>query len=152
MTMIMVVMAEPAEEAEPFGVTARIELSPADIDFLGHLNQARYHGFLGEARNRLLTRAFPDNHGAEGTFVLARAELDYHNEVRLADGYVDVRAWIVQVGTKSITIENDITRPDGVLAARGVAIMVAWDRDQRRSRLVSDVERSVFDGAPAPRA
>jgi len=148
----MVVMAEPSERTELPGVTARIELSPADIDALGHLNQARYHGFLGEARHRLLTRDFPDDHGAEGTFVLARAELDYHNEVRLADGYVDVRARIIKVGTKSITIENEIIRPDGIIAARGVAIMVAWDRNQRRSRPVSDVERFVYDGAPAPGA
>ena len=127
-------------------------MSPADIDGLGHLNQARYHGLLGEARHRLLTRNFPGDDGVEGTFVVARAELDYHNEVRLADGYVDVRARIIQIGTKSITIENDIIRPDGILAARGIAIMVAWDRVHRRSRPVSDAERSVYDGAPATRA
>jgi acyl-CoA thioester hydrolase len=150
--MIMVVMSPESKPAEPPEVTQRIELTPADIDGLGHLNQARYHGLLGEVRYRLLTRSFPARIGTDGTFVLAHAELDYHNEVRLADGYVEVRARIARVGTKSITIENDMIRPDGILAARGVVIMVAWDRDQRRSRPVSDAERSVYDGAPAPRA
>jgi acyl-CoA thioester hydrolase len=150
--MIMVVMSPQPKPAEPPEVTQRIELTPADIDGLGHLNQARYHGLLGEVRYRLLTRDFPDENGTDGTFVLAHAELDYHNEVRLSDRYVDVRARIVRVGTKSITIENDMVRPDGVLAARGAVIMVAWDRDQRRSRPVSDAERSVYDGAQAPRA
>jgi acyl-CoA thioester hydrolase len=150
--MIMVVMSSQPQRAEPPAITERIDLSPADIDSLGHLNQARYHGLLGAARYHLLTRSFPDENGTDGTFVLARAELDYHNEVRLADGYVEVRARIIRVGTKSITIENDMVRPDGIVAARGVVIMVAWDRDLRRSRPVSDVERSVYDGAPAPRA
>jgi acyl-CoA thioester hydrolase len=150
MTMIMVVMSSQPKPADPPEVTERIELSPADIDGLGHLNQARYHGLLGEARFRLLTRSFPEANRVDGTFVLARVELDYHHEVRLVDGYVDVHARIVRVGTKSITIENELVRPEGVVAATGVVVMVAWNKDQRRSRPVSDAERSVYDGAAAP--
>jgi acyl-CoA thioester hydrolase len=128
-------------------VTLRIALTESDIDDLGHLNQARYHGLLGQARQRLLSHDFAGAPGREGTFVLAHAELDYYREVRLADAYVDARARIVRVGTKSVTIENELLRPEGALAARGSVVMVAWDRDARRSRDISAAERAAYGAA-----
>lgn len=127
-------------------VTNRLTLSASDIDGLGHLNQARYHDLLGAARMRVLTQAFTEGTDQAGTFVVARTELNYHREVRLADDYVDVSARIAGVGTKSVTIENEIVRPEGIVAARGVTIMVAWDRQSRRSRFVSDAERAAYGG------
>jgi acyl-CoA thioester hydrolase len=131
-------------------VTTRFTLGPSDIDGLGHLNQGRYHDLLGSARMRVLTEPLDgrgrDPDGRDGTFVVARTELDYRREVRLADGHVDVCARIARVGTKSVTIENEIRRPDGVVAARGVTTMVAWDRDARASRAVSGAERAAFGG------
>lgn len=130
----------------PVAVTTRVELQDGDIDGLGHLNQARYHDLLGAARLRLLTLAFPDRRGGEATFVVARTELDYLREVRLGDGHVDVHARIAAVGTRSVTIANEIVRPDGVVAARGLTTMVAWDRAARRSRPVSAAERLAYTG------
>jgi acyl-CoA thioester hydrolase len=129
-------------------VTTRFTLGPSDIDGLGHLNQGRYHDLLGRARMRVLTEPLADRDadGRDGTFVVARIELDHRSEVRLADGHVDVHARIARVGTRSVTIENEIRRPDGIVAARGVATMVAWDRDARASRVVSGAERAAFGG------
>jgi acyl-CoA thioester hydrolase len=121
----------------------RFTLSEQDIDGLGHLNQSRYHHVLGLARMRVLTESVPETE-LGGAFVVARAELDYLREVRLADGFVDARAEIVRVGNKSVEIVNEVVRPDGIVAARGVATMVAWDSVARRSRPVSDVERAAF--------
>ena len=92
---------------------------------------------------RVLTQSVP---GTEmgGGFVVARTELDHLREVRLAEGFVDARAEIVRVGIKSVDIVNEVIRPDGIVAARGVATMVAWDRVERRSRPISDVERGAF--------
>jgi acyl-CoA thioesterase FadM len=121
----------------------RFTLSEQDIDGLGHLNQSRYHHVLGLARMRVLTQSVPDP-DLRGAFVVARSELDYLQEVRLADGFVDVLAQIIRVGNKSVEIVNEVIRPDGIVAARGVAAMVAWDPVARRSRPVSDVERGAF--------
>jgi acyl-CoA thioester hydrolase len=122
----------------------QIPLTDEDMDQLGHLNQARYHGFLGRARAKLLSGKV--ERGDRGAFVVARVELDYHHEVRRTDGHVEVWAKIARVGDKSVTIENEIRRPDGTLAARGLAIMVAWDDVERRSRHVSDAERAALGG------
>jgi acyl-CoA thioesterase FadM len=118
----------------------RFTLSEQDIDGLGHLNQSRYHHVLGLARMQVLTESVP----VGGAFVVARTELEYLREVRLADGFVDARAEIIRVGNKSVEIVNEVIRSDGIVVARGLATMVAWDSVARRSRPVSDVERAAF--------
>ena len=130
---------------EPAELTVRIELSDDDMDRLGHLNQARYHSFLGSTRGRLLSSRV--DRGDRGAFVVARIELDHHHEVLRSDGHVEVRARVLRVGAKSVTIENEIRRPDGTLAARGLAIMVAWDDVARCSRAMTDDERVALGGA-----
>jgi acyl-CoA thioester hydrolase len=118
--------------------TIRIVLRWRDMDMLGHVNQAVYHELLEEGRGALLAslgdvRSFP--------FVLARVELDYRHEVRHADGHVDVRTFVQRVGRTSITVGQELTLPDGTPAAAGVSVLVAWDREARSARPLSDAER-----------
>jgi acyl-CoA thioester hydrolase len=133
-------------EATKREITERIVLTEDDIDQLGHVNQARYHDLLGHARNLLLTQGVEQPSGPDGKYVVARTELDYHRELRLVDGYADVHAQIARVGTKSVTIANELIRPDGVVAASGVTTMVAWDPEARRSRTISPAERAHYGG------
>jgi acyl-CoA thioesterase FadM len=133
----------------PLEVTERITLRERDMDGLGHLNQARYHDLLGVIRRRLL-RSWFDEASPDGVFVVVRTELEHRREVRLGDGYVYAHAQIVRVGTKSVTINNQVIRPDGIVAASGVATMVAWDREGRRSRPISDAERAVYTNQTNP--
>ena len=79
----------------------------------------------------------------EGAEELART---LANEVSPLTWLGFVAAEIAGVGTKSITINNQINRPDGIVAARGVVIMVAWDREGRCSRPVSAAERAAYGG------
>ena len=128
----------------PAELTLRIELSDDDMDQLGHLNQARYHRFLGTTRGRLLASRV--ERGNSGAFVIARIELDHHREVLRTDGHVEAWARVVRVGEKSVTIENELRRPDGTLVASGLAIMVAWDEIGRCSRPLTDAERVALAG------
>jgi acyl-CoA thioesterase FadM len=138
--------ASPAARERP-DVTRKIVLHKSYMDGLGHLNQARYHDLLGSARALLLMGTSPGSvPGGAGRFVLARTELDYHHEIRLADGYVDVHARVERVGRKSVLIANEVIRPDGTVAASGSATMVAWDPQERRSRALSEAERVAYGG------
>jgi acyl-CoA thioester hydrolase len=128
----------------PEAVVIRLPIGPSDIDGLGHVNQAQYHHFLGAARRQLLRRPWAGREVLPATFVVAHAEIDYLGEIRLADGFVDVRAAFVAVGTKSVTIDNAVLRLNGDVAARGLAVMVAWDRAGRRSRILNDIERNAY--------
>ncbi len=78
---------------------------------------------------------------------MARTELDHRREVRLDEGHVQLRARIAAIGTKSITIDNELIRADGEVAATGRVTMVAWDRTSRRSRPIGDLERSRLSGS-----
>jgi acyl-CoA thioester hydrolase len=130
----------------------RHELTAEDMDDFGHLNQARYHHIIGRARRRFLFGPFVpdpmalDHPTPNGHFVLARVELDYHREVVMEDGWVIARAWLERMGSKSITVANDVVRPDGTVAASGLTIMVAWDPEARCAREINAPERAVYSG------
>ena len=112
-----------------------------DMDMLGHLNQAVYHELLEEGRGALLLSM---EGAASFPFVLVRVELDYRQEVRKDHGAVDVVTRVERVGSKSITIGHEIVRADGVVAAEGRSILVAWDPQGRGSRELSEDERTAL--------
>jgi acyl-CoA thioester hydrolase len=123
----------------------RIAIRRRDIDTLGHLNQAVYHELLEEGRMVMVEQL-----GVLGEdFVLARVELDYRHEVRLADGTIDVVTRPGRVGRSSVVFEHQILLPDGSVAAEGRSIVVAWDPAARGSRALTDEERDRLQGVPA---
>jgi acyl-CoA thioester hydrolase len=111
-----------------------------DMDMLGHLNQAVYHELLEEGRGALFTSL----DGASFPFVLVRVELDYRQEVRKDHGSVEVITRVERVGAKSITIAHEVVRADGVVAAEGRSVLVAWDPQGRGSRELTDAERAAL--------
>jgi acyl-CoA thioester hydrolase len=130
----------------------RMQVRWRDIDRLGHLNQSVYHEFLEEARAGLMTDLVRRFGGGErGAWVVVRVELDYRAEVRKDHGEVDVVARIGHVGTTSIRVDHEIVLPDGTIAATGSTVLVAWDREARGKRAVTDAERAaLLTVGPAP--
>jgi len=113
-----------------------------DLDELGHVNQSVYHELLEEARGALFAPLIEQSGGF--AFVLARIELDYRHEVRLADREVEIATRVVKLGRTSVTVTHEIRLPDGTLAAEGTSVLVAWDGEARRSRPLSEAERAVL--------
>ena len=119
--------------------TIRMPIRWRDIDALGHVNQSVYHELLEEGRGALFQPLIDASDGFD--FVLARIELDYRREARHADQAVDVVSRVENVGRTSVTVANEIRLLDGTLAAEGRSVLVAWDREGRRSRPITDWER-----------
>jgi len=119
-----------------------IALRWRDLDFLGHLNQAVYHELLEEGRGALFEQLGALDGGF--FFVLARVELDHRQEIRRDHGPVTVALRVEAVGRSSVTVAHEIIRADGAVAAEGRSVLVAWDRDARRSRPLTDAERSAL--------
>ncbi len=119
-----------------------IALRWRDLDFLGHLNQAVYHELLEEGRGALFEQLGALDGGF--FFVLARVELDHRQEIRRDHGPVTVALRVEAVGRSSVSVAHEIIRADGAVAAEGRSVLVAWDRDARRSRPLSDAERSAL--------
>jgi len=120
----------------------RVQLRWRDMDMLGHLNQSVYHELLEEGRAALMTavvrRAGGDH--AHGAFVLAHVDLDYHAEVRKDHGEVEVVVRLGHVGTSSLRLEHEVRLPDGVCAASGATVLVAWDPARRAKRALTEAE------------
>ena len=53
------------------------------------------------------------------------------------------------MGRSSLVVENDVLLPDGTVAAEGRSVLVAWDREARRSRPFSEDERALLVGLSA---
>ena len=76
--------------------------------------------------------------------MLARVELDHRQEIRRDHGPVTVALRVEAVGRSSVSVAHEIIRADGAVAAEGRSVLVAWDRDARRSRPLTDAERSAL--------
>jgi acyl-CoA thioester hydrolase len=132
-------ISEPGAQA-----TVRIALRWRDMDMLGHVNQAVYHELLEEGRGALLASL---GDAGRFPFVLARVELDYRHEVRRSAGHVDVRTFVERVGRTSFTVGQELTLPDGTVAAAGRSVLVAWDAKARCSRELTATERAALGAA-----
>lgn len=131
-------------------ITTRVSLRWRDIDVLGHLNQSVYHEFLEEGRTALIERIAEDAPvGEKGAWVLARVELDHRSEVRREDGEVDIVVWIDRVGTKSLTMANEVRKLDGTVCASGKTVVLGWDAEARKARELSQAEKAWLE-ASAP--
>jgi acyl-CoA thioester hydrolase len=128
----------------------RIRTRWPDFDALGHLNHAAYHVYLDEARDDALRRTVGDFDTWPN--VVAHASIDYRREIPLGTREVVVRTRIAAVGTSSVRFEQAVLDESGEVAASGEAILVAWDREARRSRAVTDAERGLTRAAGLPLA
>ena len=129
--------ATAAQQTEPGRY--RVALRWGDMDALGHVNQAVYHELLEEARTALIS-TLPSP--VKGAYVMARVELNYRREISLENRYVDVTIRVQSVGRSSVTVEQQVFRADGELAADGISVMVAWDPQNRASRPLSEDEHA----------
>lgn len=111
-----------------------------DLDFLGHMNQSVYHELLEEGRGALFDRLGLIDDGF--FFVLARVELDHRHEILHSHSPATVALRVEAVGRSSVTVAHEIALPDGTVAAEGRSILVAWDRDARGARPLTEVERA----------
>jgi YbgC/YbaW family acyl-CoA thioester hydrolase len=118
-----------------------------DFDALGHLNHAAYHVYLDEARDDALRRTVGDFDTWPN--VVAHASIDFRREILLGTREVVVRTRVADIGTSSVRFEQSVLDGAGEVAASGEAVLVAWDRDARRSRILTDAERRLLGGEPA---
>lgn len=113
-----------------------------DSDALGHVNNAVYLTYLEELLAVVLGPILGDD------YVTARVELDFRNEIRLGEQEVTGTASVERIGTSSLTVAVRLARADGETALDGRAILVAWDRDARQSRPLTEAERAALQALP----
>jgi len=72
--------------------------------------------------------------------------IDYLAEVTIDIREVVVESEIASVGRSSVRFKQRVVLEDGTVAAEAEAVLVAWDRDARASRPITDNERAALSG------
>jgi acyl-CoA thioester hydrolase len=123
-----------------------IEIRWRDVDGYGHVNNAVFLTYLEEARDEWLERAL-GSHGDAWDYVIARVEVDFRRELTLADDRVLSRCSLHSLGTSSVSTREELMTLGGEVAAEAEAVLVARDRETRRSRPLSERERAALERA-----
>ena len=122
----------------------RIEIRWRDLDAYNHVNNAVYLTYLEEARDEWLERALGSD-GAAWGYVLARVAIDFRRELRQEDDEVVASCSLARLGTSSVTTREELRTGSGQLAAEAEAVLVAQDRESRKTRPLSEEERKALE-------
>lgn len=119
----------------------RAQLRFSDTDAMGHVNHARFATLFEDARIALLRSLGGAVEALPTTgMILARLTIDYVRPLFLHDEPVEVRAWVVRIGSSSFVVDYDLTQL-GETCARASSVLVAYDYAAAHSRPLSDDER-----------
>ena len=111
-----------------------VQLRWSDPDSLGHVNHARALSLVEDARLAMAPE--------DGGVILARLEVDYLRQLYYRVGErVCVRSRVTRLGTKSLTVRQELLQDDEV-ALRADAVMVVFDFATDTSRPMTDDERA----------
>ncbi len=124
-----------------------IEIRFADIDVMGHVNNAIYLNYFEQARMQFFKDLIGGNWDwVKSGILLARNEIDYKLPVKLHDNIV-VKTTCDHIGTKSVTLAFAVVRKettDNVICAQGKCVMVCFDYTTQQTIAVPDLWREKF--------
>ena len=117
-----------------------VQLRWSDPDSLGHVNHARALSLLEDAR-----LAMVDGGSGRGV-ILARLEVDYLRQLYYRVGErLCVSSWVTRLGTKSVTIRQELVQDDQVVI-RADVVLVMFDFESDASRALDEQERAHWSG------
>ena len=133
-------MVEP-EGKEIFETT--VEIRFADIDAMGHVNNAVYFSYFEQARmayfKERVARIWDWN---EDGVIVARNEIDYVFPVFLNDRMV-IRLWVEHVGSKSFTVCYRVVVGER-LCATGKSVLVCFNHKNKATQVLPEAWRTIF--------
>lgn len=125
------------------------ELRFRDFDYLGHMTATSYLALLEEARVDWLAQATADQHPS---YVVATQELTFLAEILPSDGPVRITITPELLTDHRYLVHEQIIGSGGTLHATSRALLVAWDREHRRPRVLTQTERDLLSGPSPTRA
>ncbi|MFM2317098.1 MAG: hypothetical protein RLZZ155_1430 [Bacteroidota bacterium] len=122
---------------------ASVEIRFADIDAMGHVNNAVYFSYFEQARMAYfkdrVARIWNWN---EDGVIVARNEIDYVYPVFLNDRMI-IRLWVEHVGSKSFTVCYRVMVEER-LCATGKSVLVCFNHKNKATQMLPEAWRSVF--------
>ncbi len=123
-----------------------------EVDFLGHVNNAKYQEYLewgrfGWVRDAGLTR---DRFGHSIAPVVRHVTLDYLHEAQLDDKLV-IETALVHIGEHSLHFRQRVVKENGDVAVDGQVVLAMFDMRARAKAKVPEDLAGVFQKLLAPR-
>jgi acyl-CoA thioester hydrolase len=113
-----------------------IEIRFADMDALGHVNNANHFTYFEQARIDYFKTVIGENiNWAETGLILAHAEIDYKKPIVLGD-FVIIYTKVSRIGTKSFDVIYKIVKLIGdkeIELAIGKTVLVCFDYKKNSS-------------------
>ena len=120
-----------------------VEIRFADIDAMGHVNNAVYFSYFEQARmayfKERVARIWDWN---EDGIIVARNEIDYVFPVLLNDRMV-IRLWVNHVGNKSFSVCYRVVVGER-LCATGKSVLVCFNHKNKATQVLPEAWKSVF--------
>lgn len=109
---------------DPRTYRVSIPIRFADIDALGHVNNAVFLTYMEVARTTFWAERIGVSRAEEFDFVLARVEIDYRRPVHFGDSLA-CDLWLEKIGRSSFTLGyRFVIDEDPVAVARSVQVFV----------------------------
>ncbi len=125
-----------------------VQIRFADIDKLGHVNNAVYLSYIELARMHYFEEVAGGIDWDRLGVIVARVEIDYLDPVVLGDT-LRVTTACSRIGTKSFDLSYSLLRKAGdeeTEAARALTVMVCYDYGARKSVPLPDGWRAWLNG------
>lgn len=106
-----------------------IQIRFTDLDLVGHVSNSVYMQYFDMGRLDFFTQIAKTSE-CPGN-VVASVTIDMVKEILLHDK-VYVLTWCKKIGTKSMTVQQDIYK-NAEIATRATLVLVGFDRETRRS-------------------
>ena len=124
--------------------STRIHPRFSDTDALGHINNTVIPVWFLEAREPVLRLFSPNLDVQSAALAVVRIEVDYLAETRFGSD-VEVRTRVARLGNSSVQLAQEVWQ-DGNLTARGLATLVNFDPQTRRSAPIPEAVRRTLSG------
>ena len=112
----------------------------ADTDALGHINNTVLPVWFEDARTPLFKIFTPDLDPAKWQLIIAKIEVDFIAELFYTEN-VEICTYLEKIGNSSMVIIHE-ARQTGRLCAKGKAIMVHYDHQQKCSKPLTAEHKS----------
>ena len=106
----------------------------ADIDIMGHVNNANYLTYMESARIKYFNEVIGDKiNWTKNGFILARAVVDFKAPVYLKDQEIIVYTKCSKIGNKSFDLSYTMVKAGNREVAVGSTTLVAYDYGENKT-------------------
>ncbi|MFN3266555.1 MAG: acyl-CoA thioesterase [Deinococcales bacterium] len=125
---------------QPFSFPISVRF--ADLDMLGHVNNAVYFSYVEQARLEFLA-FFEITSATFPSIVLARAECNHLSPILLGH-QVEIKTWVTRIGTKSFELAHEVYA-NSIIAATLKTVLVWYDHKSKTAQPIPDEIRAKLN-------